>query len=130
MASSISLIVAHGARRVGKTITDELAYNTAGKNKIYGAPKNPAIALRIPWRCSSGFAEAITTKLVDFDLGTDTDGSMRISAVFCGIFGFHPSCGSVSSFVVVPMVQSLIETVQPDMLIFPVTMIFELDPYE
>ncbi|XP_057869928.1 amidase 1-like [Cryptomeria japonica] len=130
MPSSISLIVAHGTRRVGKTVTDELAYNTAGKNKIYGTPKNPAIAQRIPWGCLSGFVVAIITKLVDFSLGTDTDGSVRISATFCGILGFRPSRCSVSTFDVVPMVQSLIETVQTGMLIFPVTMIFELDPNE
>ncbi|XP_057849890.1 outer envelope protein 64, chloroplastic isoform X1 [Cryptomeria japonica] len=105
-AGSVSLVVAHGATCVGKTVMDELAYSITGENRHYGTPTNPAIASRIPGGSASGSAVAVAAKLVDFALGIDTDGSVRIPAAFCGILGFRPSHGSVSTFGVVPMAQS------------------------
>ncbi|MCI19361.1 amidase 1-like, partial [Trifolium medium] len=61
---------------------------------------------RVPGGSSSGSAVAVGAKLVDFSLGTDTGGSVRVPASYCGIFGFRPSHGAISKSGVVPMAQS------------------------
>uniref|UniRef100_A0A0D6QUE1 Amidase domain-containing protein n=1 Tax=Araucaria cunninghamii TaxID=56994 RepID=A0A0D6QUE1_ARACU len=106
-APAVSLLVRGGATCVGTTVMDEMAYCINGENKHYGTPTNPAAPSRIPGGSSSGSAVAVAAELVDFSLGTDTGGSVRVPAAFCGILGFRPSHGSVSTFGVVPMAQSL-----------------------
>ncbi|XP_022845754.1 amidase 1-like [Olea europaea var. sylvestris] len=95
-----------GATCVGKTVMDEMAYSINGENIHYGTPTNPCAADRIPGGSSSGSAVAVGAKLVDFSLGTDTGGSVRVPASHCGIFGFRPSHGIVSTSGVIPMAQS------------------------
>ncbi|CAI9773007.1 unnamed protein product [Fraxinus pennsylvanica] len=95
-----------GATCVGKTVTDEMAYSIDGENKHCGTPTNPCAADRVPGGSSSGSAVAVGAKLVDFSLGTDTGGSVRVPASYCGIFGFRPSHGIVSTSEVIPMAQS------------------------
>lgn len=85
-----------GARFVGKTITDELAFSMNGKNAHFGTPVNGAAPDRIPGGSSSGSAAAVSNGLCDFALGTDTGGSVRAPANHCGLFGIRPTHGRVS----------------------------------
>jgi amidase len=85
-----------GARMRGKTKTVELAYGLTGENVWYGTPTNPAAPDRFPGGSSCGSAAAVAAGLVDFALGSDTGGSVRIPASYCGIFGIRPSWGAVN----------------------------------
>jgi len=95
-----------GARFVGKTQTDELAWSLTGLNPHFGAPVNPAAPDRITGGSSSGSAAAVAGGLCDIALGTDTGGSVRAPASFCGIWGFRPTWGRVSLEGVMPLVPS------------------------
>lgn len=92
-----------GGTLAGKTVTDEIAYSLDGINMHYGAPENPQYAGRVSGGSSSGSASAVAAKLVDFAIGTDTAGSVRLPASFCGIFGFRPTYGAISLQGVVPL---------------------------
>jgi len=95
-----------GARCVGKTISDELAFSLLGENHFYGTPLNAHAPDRVPGGSSSGSASAVACGLVDFALGTDTGGSTRVPASNCGIWGFRPSHGFVSLAGVNPLAPS------------------------
>lgn len=95
-AACVRLLLEQGARCPGKTISDEFAYSLVGENYFYGTPLNPAAPGHVPGGSSSGSASAVAAGLVDFALGTDTAGSVRVPASNCGIFGFRPSHGSIS----------------------------------
>jgi Asp-tRNA(Asn)/Glu-tRNA(Gln) amidotransferase A subunit family amidase len=84
---------------------DEMAYSINGENAHYGTPVNPCVPDRVPGGSSSGSAVAAAANLADFALGTDTGGSVRVPAAYCGVFGLRPSHGSVSVEGVVPMAQ-------------------------
>ena len=101
-APAVTALLAAGATLHGKTITDELAFGLEGANAHYGTPVNPACPDRIPGGSSSGSGVAVAARLVDFALGTDTGGSVRVPASFLGIFGFRPSHGAVSVDGVIP----------------------------
>ncbi|KAJ7522780.1 hypothetical protein O6H91_18G026100 [Diphasiastrum complanatum] len=105
-APAVLVLVQGGATCIGKTHMDELAYSINGENKHYGTPTNPAAPTRIPGGSSSGSAVAVAAELVNFALGTDTGGSVRVPAAFCGILGFRPSHGIVPTVGVIPMAQS------------------------
>ena len=96
----------NGASLVGRTVTDELAFSLEGTNVHYGTPTNPKCPDRLPGGSSSGSAVAVAGGLVDFALGTDTGGSVRVPASFCGIFGFRPSHGRISADGVMPFAPS------------------------
>ena len=85
-----------GARFVGKTITDELAFSMNGKNAHFGSPVNGAAPDRITGGSSSGSAAAVSHGLCDFALGSDTGGSVRAPASHCGLFGIRPTHGRVT----------------------------------
>src|SRR5262245_1386725 len=85
-----------GASCVGKTVSDELAFSLLGQNHFYGTPLNPRAPDRVPGGSSSGSASAVACGLVDFALGTDTGGSVRVPASNCGIWGFRPLHGFIS----------------------------------
>ncbi|KAL3651630.1 Outer envelope protein 64, mitochondrial [Castilleja foliolosa] len=103
----ITSMLRSGATCVGKTIMDELGFGILGENRSYGAPTNPQKPSHVPGGSSSGSAVAVAAKLVDFALGTDTIGCVRVPASFCGVLGFRPSHGIVSAFGVSPNSQSL-----------------------
>ncbi|GAV63177.1 Amidase domain-containing protein [Cephalotus follicularis] len=105
-ATAVLSVLRGGATCVGKTIMDEMAYSINGENQHYGTPTNPCAPDRVPGGSSSGSAVAVGAMLVDFSLGTDTGGSVRVPASYCGIFGFRPSHGAVSIAGVIPMAQS------------------------
>lgn len=94
-ARAVDLLTGAGATVVGKTVTDELAYSLAGTNVHYGTPVNVAAPGRIPGGSSSGSAAAVAAGLVDVALGTDTGGSIRVPASYCGIVGWRPTHGRV-----------------------------------
>src|SRR5713226_7893748 len=95
-APMVQRLVDTGADMVGKTHTDELSRGILGENAHYGTPTNPSAPGRVPGGSSSGSAAAVAGALVDFALGTDTGGSVRIPASFCGIFGIRPTHGRLS----------------------------------
>ena len=95
-----------GAVFVGKTQMDELAWALQGENAHYGTPVNPAAPCRIPGGSSSGSAAAVAAGFCDPALGTDTAGSVRVPASYCGVFGFRPTHGAVSMFGCVPLAPS------------------------
>jgi len=85
-----------GATLVGKTHTDELTYSILGMNAHFGTPVNPLSPERVPGGSSSGSAVAVAGGLVDFAIGSDTGGSVRLPASFCGIYGIRPTHGKIS----------------------------------
>lgn len=95
-APTVQKLLDAGARLVGKTITDELAFSMSGKNAHFGTPVNGGAPDRIPGGSSSGSAAAVSNGLCDFALGTDTGGSVRAPANHCGLFGIRPTHGRVS----------------------------------
>lgn len=95
-APTVQKLLDAGARLVGKTITDELAFSMSGKNAHFGTPVNGGAPNRIPGGSSSGSASAVSNGLCDFALGTDTGGSVRAPASHCGLFGIRPTHGRVS----------------------------------
>lgn len=105
-APTVLALLTAGATCVGKTVMDEMAYSINGENFHYGTPRNPCAADRVPGGSSSGSAVAVGALLADFALGTDTGGSVRVPASYCGIYGFRPSHGVVSTSGVIPMAQS------------------------
>ena len=96
-----------GANLVGKTITDELASSLIGINEHYGTPDNPAAPGRIPGGSSSGSASAVALGLVDFSIGTDTGGSVRVPASHCGLWGIRTTHDAISREGLVPLAPSL-----------------------
>ncbi|XP_022719372.1 amidase 1-like [Durio zibethinus] len=105
-APAVMDLLMGGATCLGKTVMDEMAYCMYGVNKHYGTPTNPCAPDRVPGGSSSGSAVAVGAILVDFALGTDTGASVRVPASYCGILGFRPSLGAISTVGVVPMSQS------------------------
>ncbi|MEZ5840457.1 MAG: amidase [Hyphomicrobiales bacterium] len=95
-APAVQALLDAGARFVGKTHMDELAFSLNGQNKHYGTPLNPAAPERIPGGSSSGSASAVAAGLVDFAVGSDTGGSVRAPASYCGIIGLRPTQGRIS----------------------------------
>ena len=91
----IQTLVDAGANMVGKTHTDELTRGILGVNAHYGTPINPNAPGRVPGGSSSGSAAAVAGGLVDFALGSDTGGSVRIPASFCGLYGLRPTHGRI-----------------------------------
>nr|AXY97839.1 Amidase 1 [Populus tomentosa] len=96
-APAVLAVLRGGATCVGKTVMDEMAYSIDGENIHYGTPINPCAPDRVPGGSSSGSAVAV---------GTDTGGSVRVPASYCGILGFRPSYDAVPSAGVVPLAQS------------------------
>ncbi|MGH7268398.1 MAG: amidase [Candidatus Rokuibacteriota bacterium] len=101
-ATAVQRLLDAGARMVGKTHTDELAYSLTGENVHYGTPVNVRAPDRIPGGSSNGSAAAVAAGLVDFALGTDCGGSVRLPASYCGILGFRPTVGRVPLDGVIP----------------------------
>lgn len=96
-----------GARFVGKTVTDELAFSMNGNNAHFGAPINGAAPDRITGGSSSGSAAAVSSKLCDFALGSDTGGSVRAPANHCRLYGIRPTHGRISLEATLDLAPSL-----------------------
>jgi len=102
-ADAVQKLLLSGASLRGAAHTDELMYSLGGENVHYGTPINPRAAGRIPGGSSSGSAVAVASGSVDFALGTDTGGSIRVPSSYCGVYGFRPTHGAVSMEGVIPL---------------------------
>ncbi len=102
-ASVATKLLDAGANLLGKTHTEEMAFSLTGENAHYGTPVNPAAPGRIPGGSSSGSAAAVAGGLVDFAIGSDTGGSVRAPASFCGIYGIRPTHGRIALDGVCPL---------------------------
>lgn len=105
-AAVITQLLRQGARLIGKTRTDELAYSLDGSNAHEGAPLNPAAPGRLSGGSSSGSAAATAAGAVDFALGTDTAGSVRVPAAWCGLFGLRTTHGRIDKRGLTPLAPS------------------------
>jgi amidase len=102
-AAAVTRLVEAGASVVGKSHTDELAFSLSGTNVHYGTPANVNAPGRIPGGSSSGSAAAVAAGLADLGLGTDTGGSIRVPASYCGVLGWRPTHGRVPVDGLVPL---------------------------
>jgi amidase len=105
-AAAVAKILAAGATITGKTICDEFFYSVTGANAHYGMPVNLRAPGRFPGGSSSGSAAALAANACDFALGSDTGGSVRIPAAFCGLYGLRPTHGRVDLAGALPMAPS------------------------
>jgi amidase len=92
-AWAVQRLLDAGATLIGKTITDEVSLGILGENPFDGTPLNPTAPDRVPGGSSSGSASAVAQGLCDVALGTDTGGSVRVPASFCGLYGIRPTHG-------------------------------------
>src|SRR5207244_1941286 len=92
-AWAVQTLLDAGAERIAKTSTDEVSLGTLGENPCEGTPVNPRAPGRVPGGSSAGSAAAVAAGLCDTALGTDTGGSVRVPASFCGIYGIRPTHG-------------------------------------
>jgi amidase/aspartyl-tRNA(Asn)/glutamyl-tRNA(Gln) amidotransferase subunit A len=106
-AAVVSRLLDAGATLVGKANMDELAYGPTGETSAFGAPENPAAPGRVTGGSSAGSAAAVAGGDADAALGTDTGGSVRIPAAFCGLVGVKPTWGRVPTDGVVDLAPSL-----------------------
>lgn len=102
-ASSVNKLMDAGCIFKGFTHTDELAYSLEGNNTHYGAAQNPKIKGHACGGSSMGSAAAVAGNLADIGLGTDTGGSIRIPASYCGLFGIRPSHNVIEKDGLIPL---------------------------
>ena len=105
-ARALQWLLDAGASCTGITICDEFFYSVLGWNAHYGQPVNSRAPDRVTGGSSCGSAAAVAAKMCDFALGSDTGGSIRVPASFCGLFGLRPTHGRVSLEGVTPMAPS------------------------
>src|SRR5438270_7030309 len=92
---AVQTLLDAGATLVGKTITDEVSLGILGENAFDGTPVNVRAPGRVPGGSSSGSAAAVAAGICDTALGTDTGGSVRVPASFCGLYGIRPTHGRI-----------------------------------
>jgi Asp-tRNA(Asn)/Glu-tRNA(Gln) amidotransferase A subunit family amidase len=105
-APVIERMRAHGAVVMGKASLHEFAYGATSNNPHYGPVRNPHDPERVAGGSSGGSAVAVAMGMCDWALGSDTGGSIRIPAAFCGVVGFKPTLGTVDTEGVIPLSRS------------------------
>src|SRR5215475_12733312 len=105
-AWAVQRLLYAGATLIGKTITDEVSLGILGENPFDGTPLNPAAPDRVPGGSSAGSASAVAQGLCDAALGTDTGGSVRVPASFCGLYGIRPTHGRLDLTGMLPQAPS------------------------
>jgi amidase len=105
-AWAVQRLLDAGATLIGKTITDEVSLGILGENPFDGTPLNPKAPERVPGGSSSGSASAVAQGLCDTALGTDTGGSVRVPASFCGLYGIRPTHGRLDLTGMMPQAPS------------------------
>lgn len=102
-AGVVQTLLDAGAEITGIAQTDEFAYSLSGTNVHYGTPPNPLAEGRVPGGSSSGPASATALGQVDVGLGSDTAGSIRVPAAYCGLYGIRPTHGALSTVGLAPL---------------------------
>ena len=105
-AWAVQRLLDAGATLIGKTITDEVSLGILGENPHYGTPLNSRAPDRVPGGSSSGSAAAVAGELCDTAIGTDTGGSVRVPASFCGLYGIRPTHGRLPLTGMLPQAPS------------------------
>jgi amidase len=105
-APAIRRLLDAGATLTGITICDEFFYSVLGSNIHYGTPVNTQVLRHVTGGSSCGSAAAVAASMCDFALGSDTGGSVRVPAAFCGLYGLRPTHGRIDIEGVTPMAPS------------------------
>jgi AtzE family amidohydrolase len=106
-AAAVERLVQAGAVLVGTTNMDEYAYGFTTENTHYGATRNPHDPERVAGGSSGGSAAAVAAGMAPLALGSDTNGSVRVPAALCGVFGLRPTFGRISRRGTTPFTPSL-----------------------